>query len=210
MNRMPHNQQQMRMEMTAEQKERMRAQRLQTLNPFPNDNTLVPTLREIQQCPIAAEQKQMTMFITKLLEVGNSDLVPLISEGISSGLNSEFVCRKLLQERTVVRMEEDESLKEKLSKLKETENLVLELQNELDHAAKEMEELSKGMWMDIVKSYGLAVDQRCYVVNEDDGCVKQVSLDCANCSCKESMQSVRNKMTKSLFELQKPKSEKND
>lgn len=198
MPRMPQ-QNQPRVEMTPEQREMMKAQRLQSLNPLPSDKTLIGTLREVHQCPVAMEQKQMTMFIGKLVEFGDETMVPLIAEGVTAGLNAEFVCRKSLEERTVVRMEEDPNLAGKLKLLKEAEETVLRLQAELDTAAKNMEELSKGMWANIVKNYGLSVTQRCYTVDEESGVVKQVSLDCEKCPAKNSIQEIRKKMTEVIF-----------
>jgi hypothetical protein len=194
--------------MTPEQREMLIAQKLQSMNPLPNDKSLVPTLREVQQCPVAIEQKQMTMFISKLVEIGDAECVPLITEGISEGLGAEFICRKSLEERTIVRMEEDPNLKEKLHALKEAEERVLQLQADLDTAAKSMDEMSKGMWAEIVKSYGLATNQRCYTVDEGSGVVKQVSLNCESCAAKTKMQDIRKRMTAMIFEAQKVK--KND
>ena len=206
MPRMPQQQPQQRgVEMTPEQREAYIAQKLQAMNPLPNDKSLVPTLREVQQCPVAIEQKQMTMFIAKLVELGDGAVVPLITEGISEGLSTEFTCRKSLEERTIVRIEEDPSLKDKFVALKEAEKKVLSLQEELDVAAKSMEELSRGMWADIVKNYGLTTNQRAYIVDEESGVVKQVSLKCESCSSKGKMQEIRKRMTTMIFEAQKVK-----
>lgn len=203
MQRMP--QQQPRVEMTPEQREAVKAQRLQSMNPLPNDKSLIGTLREIQQCQVAAEQRQITMFIGKLVEIGDESTIPLITEGVTGGLNSEFTCRKSLEERTIVRMEEDPNLKERLNQLREAEGRVLKLQADLDVAAKTMDELSKGLWADVVKNYGLATSQRCYTVDEEQGVVKQVSLNCEGCSAKTAMQETRKKMTQAIFEAQRVK-----
>jgi len=203
--RMQMPNQQPRIEMTPEQREMMKAQRLQALNPLPNDNTLVPTLREINQCPIAIEQKQMSMFIAKLVEVGDEALIPLIVEGISEGMRSEFYCRKSLEERTLVRMEDDAALSGTLAELKAKEEKVLALQQELDVAAKEMDVLSKSLWEKAVHTYGLATSQRCYTVVEDKGHINQVSLDCEKCQAKVVMADIRKRMTSAMFELQRVK-----
>lgn len=203
--RMPMSNQPPRVEMTPEQREMMKAQRLQAINPLPNDNTLVPTLRDISQCPVAMEQKQMSMFVAKLVELGEESLLPLITESIGEGMRAEFNCRKSLEIRTLVRMEDDDALKGTLAELRAKEEKVLALQAELDTTAKEMESLSKLLWTKAVSTYGLATSQRCYTVVEDTGYINQVSLDCEKCQVKGVMTDLRKRMTSAIFEMQRVK-----
>lgn len=169
------------------------------MNPMPNDKNLIPTLRGLQQCKIAAEQNGMNKILTELVQTHDEKHLPLISEAIIEGMKSEFACRKMLEERTMANLSEDAALLGMLTELRTIEEKMESLQQELDTNARRMQELSKNLWTTTVKNYGLTPEQRSYTFNEDGGVVKQVSLNCDACPVFQSTVEMRKKLAAALL-----------
>jgi hypothetical protein len=169
------------------------------MNPMPNDKNLIPTLRGLQQCKIAAEQNGMNKILTELVQTHDEKHLPLISEAIFEGMKSEFACRKMLEERTMANLSEDPALSAMLGELRTIEEKMESLQQELDTNARRMQELSKNLWTTTVKNYGLTPEQRSYTFNEDGGVVKQVSLNCDACPVFQSTVEMRKKLAAALL-----------
>jgi len=168
-------------------------------NPLPNDKNLIPTLRGLQQCKIAQEQQGMNNILTELVQTHNEKFLPLISESIIEGMNVEFACRKMLEERTMANLAEDAALSAMLEEMQATEMRMVELQKELDVKAKRMSELSENLWNTTVKNYGLTPEQRSYTFHEEGHVVKQVSLNCEKCPASEKIVELRKKLATALL-----------
>lgn len=190
-----------RMPQGPEQREmELRQARLQS-NPLANDEKLVPTLRGLSGCPIGQEQKQVSALVAKMIETHDVKHLDIIGNVMMEALKAEFECHKNVEERTVARLEEDETLSATLTKMRETNTRMMNLQEELDARAKEMQSLAGSLWNNIIKTYGLIPDQRSYCLDEETGIVKQMSIDCEKCSAKKVLPDLRRKLAQTLMDI---------
>jgi transcription elongation GreA/GreB family factor len=167
-------------------------------NPLPNDENLIPTLRGLQQCKIVQEQQGMNNILTELVKTRDEKFIPLISESVIEGMQAEFACRKVLEERTMANLAEDAALSAMLEEMQAIDRRMDELQKELDVKAKRMAELSENLWNTTVKNYGLTPEQRSYTLSNEGRIVKQVSLNCEKCPASSKIIELRKKLAAAL------------
>lgn len=177
----------------------LRQARLQT-NPIANDTTMLPTLRGLHGCPIGQEQKQVSALVSKMVETRDEKFLDIIGQTVLETLKAEFECPSHFEDRTVARLEEDADISSMLSKMREVDKKITELQAELDEHAKNQHTMAGSIWQAVVKTYGLIPDQRSYTLDDDTGVVKQVSINCDKCNARRVIPEMRRKMAQCLMD----------
>lgn len=196
--RMP--QQMMPQQMMPQQRQQMTLEQARKQsNPLPNDDKLVPTLRGFHQCKIVQEQQGMNNILTEIMKTREEKFLPLVTEAIVEGLQADFACRKVLEERTMANLAEDSTLLAMLNEMEDIDKRMNELQVELDTKAKRMSELTENLWNTTVKNYGLTPEQRSYTLSNEGRIVKQVSLNCEKCPSTSKIIELRKKLATALL-----------
>ena len=181
-------------------------------NPIPDGLDGIKTMRNMGECNIPAESQKLNAQLQVLLNTdGDHEIAETaMGKGLFAGLKMNKHCRENLKARIVVKFEGDEKLADITNQLKEAEEQALATQRKLQEIAEGAQKLLSQRWEYAVKTYGLNPDKNFYVIDEDEGIIKEVELECHKCKAGDAMIDARLLVEKHLTECNKKKETKND
>lgn len=181
-------------------------------NPIPDGLDGIKTMRNMGSCNVPEESKKLNTQLQVLLQAeGDHEVAEVaMGKGLFAGLKMNKHCTENLRTRIAVKFEGDEKLAELTDKLKEAEEKAVAAQKELQSIAEEAQKLLAERWDYSVKTYGLNPDAKFYVIDEDEGIIKEVELECHQCTAGKQMLDARLLVEKHLMEFNKQKEKDND
>ncbi len=170
-------------------------------NPVSSVTHAYKTLRDSLDCNVPKESQEINKLIDKVIvkvDDPNDEEVERLSRGIGVVFLADKFCYKAKKQRTVVKFDDDESLKEFTEAIVVESQKIRDLQNDLVAANELLHDLVKDRWDTAVKKYGLNLEQRLYWIDEENGTIELIDLDCNSCKGSVKIRKVRQELTERL------------
>jgi hypothetical protein len=173
----------------------------------PNDLKIVRAATA--QCTIPEDANFFNQMAMKMpsLEGDLTEVLEAAGKGIALIMGADSYCKKHLKTRTVANINEDTVLSDTHEKLKVKSAELEEKMAEMQALQQEVQTLTEARWEGIVRTYGLNPEERLYFIDEDDGIVEQLEIDCTDCTGAQKAQAVRLEVTNLLMLHQAPRKE---
>lgn len=152
----------------------------------PNEN-LVPELRKRTTCAITPESATLDAVMKQLMAKPEADIeiaktrMNILADGISAALLVPSYCAQQLKNRPICKLSDNEEIAGITSELSKLEVEGSALNDALVAIIEKAENLSSQRWELLVKHYGLDPVRNSYKLNETDGTLTEVTLQCSDC-----------------------------
>ena len=177
-------------------------------NPIATDENGFTLMRNTHECPIPNEStilQQQLQLATALSSAVTEECADLTAKGLSVRILTNGYCRDNLKNRVACTFESDE-------KLREYHQEILDLTSEMETLQKTMQDVHKrakaaidNRWQTAVKLYGLNPAKNFYAVDEKEGSIHQLHLDCDGCKGKTRIRKTRQSAGDYVKQLQAAK-----
>ena len=177
---------------------------LTKFNPITLDQQGMGLLRDVAKCPIPSETQILQQAIQLLSKVQGMDydVALLIGTGLAHYMLLNGYCEKAVKDRVAVNFETDEELSALNQTIKDCTAEMQELQKQVVECNKKAREAIEKRWNLSVEKYGLNPAKNCYSLNEDEGVIYQLHLDCISCKGKTGIRKSRQAVQESLAKAQ--------
>lgn len=176
-------------------------QALEKINPLPAGPKGLQGLRSLKNCVIPEEAKHLNQLLEKALtsQAANfEEVADNLGKGLTAVMLADYHCKQHKTQRPVVRLNDDDELRELNAKIKEQGKRFGELQQEMMALSQALQADLKQRWFSAVKKYGLAPEKYTYEFDEDKGVIYLVDLDCAQCQGPKQVQDARLQLADAL------------
>lgn len=170
-------------------------------NPLPDGDEGTAILRGLSECPIPEESKKMNDLLTQMIkrEGGSNEEIELaMAKGIAAALRANTYCRSNTKARTVCVFKDEAGLNELHTSFMALEKEAQELNDKLELVKQKLAETYMKRWQSTVKLYGLDIEKYSYRINEVDGTVEQVHLNCPECKGSTKLRKARQDTAENL------------
>lgn len=152
------------------------------LNPLPDGTDGLKVLRENSECPIPAESKRLNACMSVLVEAEEDEAIErALAGGLMTALRANKHCAKHQSTRPVLTFDKHPEIQTVHEEYLAAEKEALDLQKQLMAAIEKGKELVQKRWDAAVKVGGLSPENHFYSINDQEGSVSLVELNCHEC-----------------------------
>ena len=187
-----------------------------THNPLPPGQSALKIMKGFAQCPMMEDSDIIQKLLDRVLSLEEgaefTELTDLAGSAIATLLRSELACNKQIKRRVAVRFADDPDLNKTHEDLLEAQAKVEKLQKDVTEAIQQMHAAIKKRWDTAVDNFGLNPEAHFYAIDEEQGLIELVDLDCNSCKGKTIVRKKRQEMAQTILDVGKKKAEeeKND
>jgi len=165
----------------------VKAPKKQAMLPLAPNENLVPELRKRTNCAVVPESATLDSVLKQLMAKPLADIevtktrMTILADGISAALLVPAFCAQQLKNRPICSLKDNEDIAKITSELAQLETEGTALNNALVIIIEKAEKLASQRWDLLVKHYGLDPVRNSYKLDETDGTLTEVTLQCADC-----------------------------
>lgn len=161
-------------------------------NPLPEGEEGLTLLRTFHECSIPKLTNELqehinTAMTKKLVNEKSADRI--LEVGTKAFLGARRACLNKLNKRIICSFDKDEELSSIHNQIKQLDARAEELNKELHCMLEEASKLLDKRWITVVDKYGLNPKKYSYEIDEKQGCINELTLDCETCQSKQVMTS---------------------
>jgi len=189
--------------------EETRAKAREEKNPLPPGIEGIRILRYLTDCAIPEETEQIKKLLEKYSVASNITLeecekiAPVLGTGLASTILADKYCAHYKTTRPAVRFQDDEELKETNEQIQQLKNRLDQLQQDLIETSQNLQKATAKRWDTAVNKFGLAPEKYSYELDEKEGIIYLVDLDCSKCHANTKIRKARQALAEQLLKLEK-------
>lgn len=180
---------------------------LTPFNPIVANNDGITLMRETCECPLPNETTLLQQHIQLLTALGRMDdeVVDIISRGLASYMLVGGFCSTNLKDRVAVQFKDDPALAALHQEIKDRTVEMLDLQKKIQECNVAAQKALQSRWDKAVKSFGLSPAKNFYTINEEEGAIHQLHIDCTGCKGKTKLRKSRQEAAAYLAKVREEK-----
>jgi len=178
------------------------------INPIRNDGVkTIQLLRHLMECAIPKEALALNELIEQILSMDDSSdmILEMLGDALVTGLRADTICKQHTTTRVVGNFADDAILQHKHEQVRALDTEIKALTETLNEKVTKIRELMPERWELAVTTFGLAVDSRLYKVNEEDGTIEQITVECKDCEGVKKTAEARMELAKMVVKYEENK-----
>jgi len=159
------------------------------------------------ECSIPREASALNELIEKILNMDdNSDLIlEMLGDALVTGLRADTICKQHTTTRVAGNFADDTVLQHKHEQIRTLDTEIKNLTDSINEKVASIRELMSERWELATTTFGLAVDSRLYKINEEDGTVEQITVECNDCEGVKKTAEARMELAKMVVKYEEKK-----
>ncbi len=177
-------------------------------NPIVADNDGLTLMRNAHKCPLPNEAttlQQTLQMLTQLEGKLTDRTIEITAQGLAAYMHVGNFCGDQMKDRVVVEFAKDTALAAHHQEIQDCTTEMQALQKQMQAIHTRAKKAIEERWAGAVKNYGLNPAKNFYALNERDGTVIQLSLDCAACKGKARLRKSRQGAQEHMKQVQTEK-----